>query len=326
MMRHLGNLSLIACLAAASGCNLCCWGKRNAELTGPTDIRKSQMWCLGEDAIFDQPMGPSRANYGMKPTCWREWPAGGAACADGSCGPVLSPGLPNHPPEVAPHLERVPHGDAPQGISPFLDDPQPTPTPSTSAKSRVPSIIETAKSPKQTAIQTLYSRPNNPPQTSIGVRPLPKQQKLPPRVVTVPAAPGRPNTIVRQAMPAAPAAMPGRLQITVSDAVDAPTKTLGPIAAPGSILRTVSPATPSHSNTKETLASLERLIDVPPAPTSSEGTKPAVIRNDYAVPAEPFRLATRSSLPQHTQDPELAKQTLSALGAMMSDPAAPADH
>ncbi|MGE3239745.1 MAG: hypothetical protein AB7G28_08660 [Pirellulales bacterium] len=334
-MRQLGILSLIACLAAASGCNLCCWGKRNAELTGPTDIRKSQEWCLGEDAIFHQPMGPSRDNYGMKPTCWREWPANGGACADGSCGPVLHPGFPMHQPEIAPHFnelpqEAMPPGNLPQGINPFRDDLQATPVPSASgAKRAAPSIIETARSPKRAEAQTLYSRPTVPPRNSTSARPQPKQNKIPPRFVTVPAAPSAPNQMMRQALPAAPAApakRPDRLKITVSDAIDTPQKTLAPVAAPGAILHTVSPAVASPNQTKATLASLERMIDVPPAPKNSDGAQPAVIRNDFAAPAEPFRLATRNSLPQNTQDPEVARQTLSALSDMMSDSAADADN
>jgi len=126
-MRHLGILSLIACLATSSGCHLCCWGKRNAELTGPTDIRKSQLWCLGEDALFHQPMGPSGENYGLKKTCWREWPADGPPCADGSCGPMLVPG--GMPPGAVPHQHSEPtlRNDVDPQINPFHDDVQPIP-------------------------------------------------------------------------------------------------------------------------------------------------------------------------------------------------------
>ena len=107
-MRQLGILSLIVCLTAASGCSICCWGKRATELGSPTDIRKAHFWCLGEDAIFEQPCGPSKEDYGLKATCWREWPADGGrcrpgSCPDGSCGPGMAPGFPVErmaPPEL----------------------------------------------------------------------------------------------------------------------------------------------------------------------------------------------------------------------------------
>jgi hypothetical protein len=64
------------------------------------------------------------------------------------------------------------------------------------------------------------------------------------------------------------------------------------------------------------------MIDLP-QPTSSEpGPGPAVVRNDYAAPSEPFRLATRSNLAHDKHDPEHAKRTLSALGSMMSEKSA----
>ena len=329
IMRQLGILSLIACLAAASGCNLCCWGKRNAELTGPTDIRKSQAWCLGEDAIFHQPMGPSRNDYGLKPTCWREWPAGDAAGADGSCGPVLNPGMPMQQTEPTPYLKQTPHlnqsplPEVHQEINPFLDDAQRLPAPGASGANQArPSPRGSSATVQPREFQSLFTAPTTPPRRTASIRPTnpsTAKPKLPPRVVSVSPVPKSPSAIMRQAVPAAPPANPGRLHVTVSDAVDVPVRSLSPIAAPNAINPAASTDAAASREGKTTLASLEQMIDLP-QPTSSEpGPGPAVIRNDYAAPPEPFRLATRSTLAHDKQDPELAKQTLSALGSMMSD-------
>jgi hypothetical protein len=86
-MRVAGFLSLILFIAAASGCNLCCCGKRASELECPTDIRQTHCWCFGEDAIFHCPCGPDSEFYGYQPTCWRSWPAPGAVWRDMHCPP-----------------------------------------------------------------------------------------------------------------------------------------------------------------------------------------------------------------------------------------------
>jgi hypothetical protein len=321
-MRQLGILSLIVGLAAASGCNLCCWGKRNAELTGPTDIRKGQAWCLGEDAVFHQPMGPSRNNYGLKPTCWREWPAGGAACADGSCGPVLTPGTPMRDAEPTPHWDQTPHPEI-QDANPFLDDAQPLPSPAAGGANRtLPSLRRGTAEVQPKEFQSLFKPQVVPPRRTATRRPTNQptvKPKLPPRVVSVSPVPKPSPDILRQVVPAAASANPDRLHITVSDVVDAPVRTLSPIAAPNAASDATSADAAIPDESKAMLASLERMIDLP-LPTSSEpGPGPAVIRNDYATPPEPFRLATRGTLAHDKQDPELAKQTLSALGSMMSD-------
>ncbi|MCA9236067.1 MAG: hypothetical protein KDA44_11385 [Planctomycetales bacterium] len=66
--------------------------KRESELNCPTDIRKTVPWCFGEDAIFTCPCGPDEAYNGMKPTCWRAWPGGGAQWRDTYCAGGQCPG------------------------------------------------------------------------------------------------------------------------------------------------------------------------------------------------------------------------------------------
>jgi hypothetical protein len=89
ILRYIGVLSVIACLAGMAGCrHYCCWGKRMSEKHCPTDVRKAHVWCFGEDAIFRWPCGPNSEFYGHKPTCWREWPAEAPVWRDLYCGPV----------------------------------------------------------------------------------------------------------------------------------------------------------------------------------------------------------------------------------------------
>lgn len=329
MMRHFGILSLFACLAAASGCNLCCWGKRNSELTGPTDIRKSQAWCMGEDAIFHQPMGPSRDNYGMKPTSWREWGAGGSTCADGNCGPTLNAVHHSHQLEPTPQWIETPPDNIVPETNPFHDDSQflPPPTQGGARRNSLKMPQSSLASPQQkVGTQRGIAGPRNMPiaplrrssLNNVGSPPV-LQPSLPPRVVSVSAVPTSPSAIMRQAVPAAPTANSQRLQIAVSEAVDTPARRLAPIAAPQDSTTSSSADSVLSSKSKATLASLDRMIDMPPPTSSDAGPGPSVIRNDYAAQPESFRLATRSTAAPTTQDPELAKKTLSALGDMMAD-------
>jgi len=323
-MRHLGILSLIFCLATASGCNLCCWGKRNAELTGPTDIRKSQQWCLGEDAIFHQPMGPSRANYGMKQTCWREWRSDGPACANGSCGPILTPGVPPHQPEVAPQLV-PPQQREPAQDNPFRDDAEPLPAPAkVSANGQSPpQRVRMAATEKPAEFQTLFTPPTKPTLRAAAPPSKPAPARPSPRVVVKPAPVDKPTQLAQLPASAPTVSNSDRLRITVSDAIDVPpARTLAPITMPGAVVRTSLPAPADFQETQETLAGLEQMVNVTPTTTNDNHPGPAVIRNEFAAPSKPFRLTTRSSRPDSDRDPELERQTLSALGSMMSGSAA----
>lgn len=326
IMRHLGILSLIACLAAASGCNLCCWGKRNAELTGPTDIRKSQLWCLGEDALFQQPMGPSSDNYGLKKTCWREWPADGAPCADGSCGPMLVPGGMRSGTLQHLHPEPTLRNDLNPQLNPFHDDVQPSPAANGASRPSPKSRTGTAAAPPK-EFQTLFSSPGASPKrasTHVATKPRTIKPALPPRVISV-AAPAITPALFPQSTTATPAETPERRKMTISEPIDTPTRTLAPIAAPGAVTQTAAYTTAPPSETRATLAGLQHMLEV--TPTSSDATGgPAVIRNAY-VPAEPFELATRSTLPKKpSADPELAEETLSALGSMMDERASAGEN
>ena len=67
-------LLIFAALAAVSGC--CCQAiPLPAENQCPTDARRLYH-TFGEEAVRRCPCGPSGEFYGLKPTCWREWPEG----------------------------------------------------------------------------------------------------------------------------------------------------------------------------------------------------------------------------------------------------------
>lgn len=92
-MRGTIAICLLIYLATASGCSYyhCMYGKRTSELDCPTDIRKANYWCFGEDAIFQPPCGPSADFYGHEPTDWRSWPVSGAEWRDLKCAPAAAP-------------------------------------------------------------------------------------------------------------------------------------------------------------------------------------------------------------------------------------------
>ena len=104
-MRQIWILSLVMCLAAVSGC---CWCKRASEMNCPTDVRKAECWCFGEDALFHCPCGPNEEYYGHKPTCWRAWPTSAEEWRDMRCGPLQQTAIPcgeePYPPAVGPTL------------------------------------------------------------------------------------------------------------------------------------------------------------------------------------------------------------------------------
>ncbi len=77
---------LLSGVTLLSGCYSGLKMKREQELSCPTDIRQKVPWCAGEDAIFACPCGPDSEFYGMKPTCWSEWPASGADWRNAFCG------------------------------------------------------------------------------------------------------------------------------------------------------------------------------------------------------------------------------------------------
>ncbi len=236
-MRQLGTISLIVCLAAASGCNICCWGKRATELTGPTDIRRSHYWCLGEDAVFAQPMGPSGKDYGLKPTCWREWPADGARCidgsrcADGSCGPTMPLNAPGNGNSPNPQWQPTHPGKNGTQINPFEDDLQSLPMPAgQGSQLRRPTGTNRASTTQQASGGLLFDANPVPirrtarsyPTTNVAPR-----QSSAPRQIATPAV--QPAATKLQAPRQAASVEKSPLKITVSNPIDTPVQFLAPV-------------------------------------------------------------------------------------------------
>lgn len=282
-MRQLGTLSLIVCLAAASGCNICCWGKRASELGSPTDIRKSHFWCLGEDAVFEQPCGPSREDYGLKPTCWREWPAGGARCLDGSCGPAMPAEAHFQGPQPTRLWEPTLPNGTEQESSPFQDDSilLPAPTGNGALLKRLPS----------SELPQIVPPGGMPARMGSGIN--------------THAVPGQISSAKK---------LP--LRITVSEPIDSPVRFLPPVEAPRAAARAVVPMATRPAAEAQTLAGLEQMIEVPTA-ASTTPAEPAVVKSDHETAPPKFRLTTRESMAASTEDPALEKKTLAALKKMM---------
>jgi hypothetical protein len=342
-MRQLGTLSLIVCLAAASGCNLCCWGKRNSELEGPTDIRKSLYWCFGEDAVFEQPLGPSREDYGLKPTCWREWPDGGPRCFNAGCGPTMSDGIPidQLPPANSQQQKR---GGPGSNSNPFGDDTPSLPT-SRSGMS-APMMAPPALPGSRGRGPLLPGSPQN-SRPADGEPSANRKRVAPSGAATTRTATGgetipilgpAPHGLLPKVSPPQSISFPppsqgsgptstarnSSLTITVSPPMDTPAAYLAPPAAPRAVAQAVSQtgqlptaSAPRPASSEETLEGLGRMIDVSTAPETSAPVQ-AVKRQDPALTPASFRLSTRSSLATGASDPALEKKTLSALGTMIS--------
>lgn len=337
-MRKLAILSLIVCIAATSGCNVCCWGKRASELGSPTDIRKAHYWCLGEDAIFHQPCGPSKEDYGLKATCWREWPAEGGRCKPGTCPPASNCG-PNGNcaapllPLIAPQQDTSPQWEGPTpaetlpNLNPFHDDEPTLPAPTNTDK--LPPGDKTqfqGIGPKQSTLDPSFGARTS--AVKLPVRQLPQRQAstsvTAPRSIAVTPIPVRPPALLGPTtgeLQRPKASQP--LRIAVSPQFDTPARVLPQIAsANASPMPKPTPADVPRLDA-ETLAGFKQMYEAPTA-TLPEKSQSLVVRNDFAQESKPFRLATRTSEAKTANDAVLKKDTLSALESMISSDAEPA--
>jgi hypothetical protein len=101
-------LALLA-LAPTSGC-FCLALPLPGENECPTDARRLYCTC-GEEAVRRCPCGPDREFYGLKPTCWREWPEGWQ-CNGCEGFPYVDRDLSGVPVTEAPMVAAPSHEDA----------------------------------------------------------------------------------------------------------------------------------------------------------------------------------------------------------------------
>jgi hypothetical protein len=183
-----------------------------------------------------------------------------------------------------------------QGGNPFRDDRQTLPapanhgagTPGPVERHRLPAVLPTPV-PRRAAASTNGGNPfARAAQTSYA----PTSASVPPTVTARPAPPVR---------------------------------ILAPIKAPESAQ--VFPAVTSierPASAVESLAGLEKMVDVPRANKAAAAPGAVVVQNDFAPATQPFRLATRSTWARDADNPALETETLSALETMMSNDALPA--
>ena len=148
-MRRTLLVIMLVGLAALSGCCAGLMGKQSCGMVGPTDFQKNRCSCLAEDAAFHVPCGPSQQFYGLRPTCWHEWPASGAEWRDLRCGSFV----PQPPGDAPAIMEELPEGEhmpelSPRENNPFHDDS------STDARRFVP---PTSRAPTMTVSRPFYS-------------------------------------------------------------------------------------------------------------------------------------------------------------------------
>jgi hypothetical protein len=196
-----------------------------------------------------------------------------------------------------------------QGANPFRDDAEPLPTPAAGQGTKIGRPIALPHA----AVTPRAGSPTAKKSAVVPPRPIASVSRA--TAVHAPAANRRPmlTTPTRPAAlpldgPKNTAAEPQPLKITVSSPIDSPVKHLAPIAAPPDVNTPAAQAV--------TLTSLERMIDVS-ASGDSLPTGPAVVRNDFARPAESRPPLRRKPLVPK-DDPQLEKQTLSALESMLS--------
>jgi hypothetical protein len=138
---HNSNWLLLALLSLVgiSGC-FCQAVPLPGEHHCPTDARRLYCTC-GEEAVRRCPCGPDHEYYGLKPTCWREWPAGWG-CNGTEGFPYVDHALCGEPVANAPALD-APTGNETGLSNPFRSDqeaelPVPPVTPQISPKQSTP--------------------------------------------------------------------------------------------------------------------------------------------------------------------------------------------
>jgi hypothetical protein len=218
-------------LAGVSGC-FCQAVPLPGEDHCPTDARRLYCTC-GEEAVRRCPCGPDHQFYGLKPTCWREWPAGwGCNGIEGfpyvdhaSCGgpvaespsveaPASNDTRPTNP------FRSDPRAELPlEPVTPQISPKQPTPAQAAPVQLTPPQAIPAAppvlqKTPPQTAPPKeapaasaptkMKSETENPAdETTILVLPPSKSPVAAPPVDPV----AQQDAMAPQAMPIAPAAI-----------------------------------------------------------------------------------------------------------------------
>jgi hypothetical protein len=251
-----GLLLALLSLAGVSGC-FCQAVPLPGECQCPTDARRLYCTC-GEEAVRRCPCGPDREFYGLKPTCWREWPAGwGCNGTEGfpyvdraSCGG----------PAAESHMVEAQTSDQTGLSNPFRSDqndelPVPPVTPQISPKQPTPAppapvrLIPPQATPAAPTLQKI------PPQT-VPARQAP-DETTPPNNKSAIEKPADKSTILVIAPPKAPAAAP---PITPIARGDAPVPQPMPVASAAVKMTAVAPVLIAPQNATATRSLSPRTV------------------------------------------------------------------
>jgi hypothetical protein len=263
-------------LAGVSGC-FCQAVPLPGECHCPTDARRLYCTC-GEEAVRRCPCGPDHEFYGLKPTCWREWPAGwGCNGIEGfpyvdhaSCGEPLA---------ESPVVEAPTSNES--GLSnPFRSDqeaelPVPPATPQISPKQPTPAQAAPVRLiPPQATPAAPPVLPKTPPQTApVNQAPV---ETAPPNRKSATENPADKSTILVIVPPKAPAAAPPIASVAQ---VEAPVPQPMPVASAAVKMTAVAPFLIAPQNVPAT-GSLSKptpqpnRVVVPPMLVKKRATKP----------------------------------------------------
>ena len=221
-------------LAAVAGC--CCQAvPLPGENQCPTDARRLYCTC-GEEAVRRCPCGPGSEFYGLKPTCWREWPEGwhcngydGIPCGnEGSCGETVAEAPVAELPEIEETVVEAPAEEKINTSNPFRAKANAAelPLPPKAPEVAVPQNAPAKAAPVQ--LSPPQPTPTTAPATSEPA-PMPKQSESDPPSVKATSVTIEEKTapaIVPQIAPVAPQPLqmpaPAALPITTKPAAAIP--------------------------------------------------------------------------------------------------------
>lgn len=264
-------------LAGVAGC-FCQAVPLPGECHCPTDARRLYCTC-GEEAVRRCPCGPDHEFYGLKPTCWREWPAGWG-CNGIEGFPYVDRASCGGPVADAPVVE-TPTTDGTILNNPFRSDegselPLPQVSPQVTPKQPTPAQAAPVQLNRAQAIPA--ARPSLqkvPPQTAPATQ-VPDETAPGNRKSATENSAGK-STILVIAPPKAPVASP---PIAPVAQIDAPVPQPMPVASAAVKMTTVAPLLIAPQNVPATASKSK------PNPNPNQGVvRPLLVRKQADKPA-----------------------------------------
>ncbi len=228
------SLLALASLAAVSGC--CCLAiPLPGECQCPTDARRLYCTC-GEEAVRRCPCGPGSEFFGLKPTCWREWPEGWQC---NGC-------------EGMPYVDRALCG-VPVAVAPVVETPvNAAPTVATPSKSEV-EVSNPFRSKTGAAELPI------PPQA----RPITPTQTAPENKAAAPLTPAQPTPTAPPALEKVPSEAPPAKPTPNETTPSIKSSTEKPADQKPNVVAAAQPATPVKTPANSPVVQAEATVPKP---------------------------------------------------------------